>query len=100
MSSLNFNTVWYESVKFRRRCLGHILAGFRNLLNSKKGRLQSLRQPETKRMRILKTAEPEVKAISLAENWRQRRAFLSFDIRTTVARLEVYLQNLKSLRSL
>ena len=43
--------------------IGRILLGFQNLLNSEKGRLQSLRQPETKRMRILKTAELEMKAI-------------------------------------
>ena len=42
---------------------GRILLGLQNFLNSEKGRLQSLRQPGTKRMRILKTAEPEMKAI-------------------------------------
>ena len=43
--------------------LGCILLGFQNILNSEKGRLRSLRQPETKRMRIMKTAELEMKAI-------------------------------------
>ena len=40
---------------------GRILLGFQNLLNSEKGRLRSLRQTETKRMRFLKTAELEMK---------------------------------------
>ena len=37
-----------------------------------KGRLQSLRQPETKRMRILKTAELEMTAIFIGWNLRRR----------------------------
>ena len=42
---------------------GRILLGFENLLNFEKDRLQSLWQPETKRMRILKTAGLEMEAI-------------------------------------
>ena len=70
--------------------------GFQNLLNSEKGRLRSLRQQETKRMRILKTAELEMKAIFI-NCILATTTFLSFDIRTTVGPPEVYLQNLKSL---
>ena len=42
---------------------GVFFTGFQNLLNSEKGRLWSLRQRETKRMTILKTAELQMKAI-------------------------------------
>ena len=51
-------------------------------------------------MRILKTAELEMKAIFIG--WKlATTTFLSFDdIRTTAGPLDVYLQNLKSLRSL
>ena len=50
-------------------------------------------------MRILKTAELEMKAIFIG--WKlATTTFLLFDIRTTGGPLEVYLQNLKSLQSL
>ena len=50
-------------------------------------------------MRILETAELEMKAIFIG--WKLvTTTFLLFDIRTTVDPLEVYLQNLESLRSL
>ena len=79
--------------------LGHILLGFKKLLNSEKGRLWSLRKPETKRMRILKTVELEMNAVFI--DWKLvMTTFLLFHIRTTVGPLEVYLQNLESLRSL
>ena len=62
-----------DRVKFFNECrrslltnLGPILLGVQNLLNSKKGRLWSLRQPATKRMRILKTGEPEMKALFIS----------------------------------
>ena len=48
---------------FQRETLGCILLGFQNLLNYEQNRLQSPQQPETKRMRIMKTAELEMKAI-------------------------------------
>ena len=73
--------------------------GFHNLLNFEKGRLRGLRQPETKRMRILKAAELQMKAIFIG--WKLARTrFLSFDVRTAVGPLEIYVQSLKSLRSL
>ena len=50
-------------------------------------------------MRILKTTELEMKAIFIGSKL-ATTTFLSFDIRTTVGPLEVYLQNVKSLRSL
>ena len=50
-------------------------------------------------MKILKTAELEMKAIFVGSKL-ATTTFLSFDIRTTVGPLKVYLQNLKSLRSL
>ena len=50
-------------------------------------------------MRILKTAELEMKAIFIGSKL-ATTTFLSFDIRTAVGPLVVYLQNLKSLRSL
>ena len=54
---------------------------------------------QNKRMRVLKTAELEMKAIFIG--WKLvTTTFLLFDIRTAVGPLEVYLQNLKSLRNL
>ena len=52
-----------------------------------------------KRMRILKTAELEIKAIFIGGKLGMT-SFLLFDIWTTAGPLEVYLQNLTSLQSL
>ena len=95
-----------DRVKFFNECrrslltiVGPILSGVRNLLNSKKGRLRSLRQPATKRMRILKTGEPEMKALFIG--WKLvMTTFLLCNIQITAGPLEVYLQNVKSLGSL
>ena len=70
--------------------------GFPNLFNSEKGRFRCLWQPETKRMRILKTAELQIKAIFIG--WKLGTTTLSsFDIRTTVGPLEDYLRSLRNL---
>ena len=73
---------------------GRIVLEFKNLLNSEKGRLWSLRQSEATRMRIMKTAELEgyfhwLRTVMMT--------FLLFDIRTTIGPLEVSVRSLQNL---